>query len=125
MAKQDHSISIVGRLTKDPEKKEFGNGGAVAKCRIASSGMDKDGKDTVFLDFDVGGKDHKRADTFINFFKKGDLVHLKGDLTQREHTAEDGKRTTYYGVRVSDWFFAGGGGKSEGASQDDAGGFDV
>lgn len=84
-------ITVVGRLTKDPELKELENGSKVANVTLAVDReyKDKDGKKpTDFLPFALWGKN---AENICEISKKGSLICLEGYSTMRE-IEKDGKK---------------------------------
>ena len=99
-------ITIIGRLTRDPELRRTGSGVAVASFCVA---VDRD-----FAPKDGG---EKKAD-FINcvawrgtgefiskYFTKGRMIVVEGRLEMRDWTDKDGNKRTSAEVVVSNAYF--------------------
>ena len=83
-----NSISISGRLTKDPELRRTQSGTAVCSFSVA---VDRPGvKDkTDFIDCVAWDK---RAEFVSKYFLKGDPIEVNGVLTTRTYDDRDGKK---------------------------------
>ena len=95
---EQNSVTLVGRLTRDPEVRVTGKGQAVCNIDIAvnrrykdvSSGEWKD--DTSFIPVVVWGDSANRCGDRL---KKGYPVHVEGRLRSRNWETKEGqKRTT-------------------------------
>jgi single-strand DNA-binding protein len=100
-------ITIMGRLTKDPELRRTGSGVAVASFTLA-------------VDRDYTGKDSKEKETdFINcvawrgtgefvskYFTKGRMAVASGRLQIREWTDKDGNKRWSSEVVADNVYFA-------------------
>ena len=80
-----NQVIIVGRLTKDPEKKSLPNGTSVVNASIATSRTYKDKSDkkveeTEFHNIVAFGK---TADIMAQYLVKGQLVGVTGRLVTR------------------------------------------
>jgi len=83
-----NKVIMIGRLTRDPECKSFGNGGKVAKFGFAVSDRKKNqqtGKwDEVPMFIDVEAFNHGESGTLANvieqYCKKGSMVCVEGKL---------------------------------------------
>jgi len=94
-----NKVMLIGRLTRDPEIKEFGNGGKVANIGFAVNKRQKD-KETgewkevpVWLDLKAfsnvqGGR--KLADLAEKYLRKGQQIYVEGHLHLDEWEAKDG-----------------------------------
>lgn len=86
-------LSMVGRLTRDPELRQTNSGNPVGSFTIACD--DRPGpngeKQVVFLNCTIFGKG---ADVLAKFFKKGNLIAISGRLTQRKYTNKNGVEVT-------------------------------
>lgn len=73
-------VSVVARLTRDPELKEVGEN-KTPKCRLGLAINDGYGDKvrTVFMNADVWGKPAPSASRYL---KKGSKVHIVGKLVQ-------------------------------------------
>jgi single-strand DNA-binding protein len=105
---------LIGRLTRDPEIKTFGNGGKVANIGFAVNNRKKN-KETgewedapVWVDLKVFNRDtgRKMADLVESSLKKGQQVYVEGHLVLEEWTGkEDGKKSSKMVVYVDDFQF--------------------
>ena len=103
-------ITIMGRLTRDPELRRTGNGIAVASFTVAvDRDFAQDGKkETDFVDCVAW----RQTGEFVSkYFKKGSMIAVKGRLQIRNWNDKDGnKRKTaevvadncYFGSTKSD-----------------------
>lgn len=74
-----NSITISGRLTRDPELRFTNNGDGILDFSIASSEKYKDSERTIFIDCAIFGK---RAEKLSEFLSKGKQVAVTGKLRQ-------------------------------------------
>jgi single-strand DNA-binding protein len=84
-----NKVILIGRLTRDPEIRTFGNGGRVAAFGFAvgsrrknpQTGQWEDGE-TMFIDCDAfnKGESGRLADTVEKYLRKGSQVYLEGRL---------------------------------------------
>lgn len=87
-----NKITLIGRLTKDPELRYTGNGKAVSRITIAVDRKykDQDGnKQTDFIPIISWGK---LAETVANYLVKGKLIAVDGSLEIRSYTENDIKK---------------------------------
>jgi single-strand DNA-binding protein len=82
------------RLTRDPERIEFQNGGAVTKFGIAVNNRVKRGDDweeePLFLDCQVFNRgNYVQADWADEWLKKGDPVHIEGHFVMETWKDKD------------------------------------
>jgi single-strand DNA-binding protein len=85
-------VILIGRLTRDPEVKTFGNGGKVAKIGFVvndrkknqASGQWEDSP--IWLDMEAfnRGEHGKTADVIEKYCKKGDQIQIEGKLAMDE-----------------------------------------
>ncbi|MFC1678860.1 single-stranded DNA-binding protein [Elusimicrobiota bacterium] len=97
-----NKVMLIGRLTRDPEIKEFDNGGKVANIGFAVNNRRKDQEsgewaDTpVWLDLKAfsnpsGGR--QLADLAEKYLTKGQQIYVEGHLVLNEWIAkEDGQK---------------------------------
>lgn len=98
-------ITIMGRLTRDPELRRTGNGTAVASF-------------TVACDRDFGGQDGQKEVDFIDcvawrqtgefvaqYFTKGRMIVVDGRLQIRKYTDKDGNKRTAAEVVADHCYF--------------------
>ena len=102
-----NDISILGRLTADPELKS--TQGGIAFCNF-----------TVAVDRDFKKEDGEREADFVpcsawrqtaeficKYFGKGQAIALNGSLQSRRYDDKDGNKRTAYEVVVRNAYFAG------------------
>ena len=84
-------ISLIGRLTRDPELQYTSNGVAVGKFNIAiDRPTSKDGnKETDFINIVTW---QKIAENCGNYLKKGRLVAISGRLQIRRYETKEGQK---------------------------------
>lgn len=89
------TITVVGNLVKDPEKKDLGSGKVLAKLRLASTdrvqdqnGNWKDGE-TAFYDVVCW---RNLAENVASSLTKGNRVIVHGKLKYREFDRKDGTK---------------------------------
>lgn len=92
-------ITLIGRLTKDPESKYTPNGIAVATFRIAVDRFTKNSetgeKETDFFNVVTW---RRTAEFVTQYITKGRLVAVEGRMQMRSWTGQDGQRQTIYEV---------------------------
>jgi single-strand DNA-binding protein len=84
-----NSVALTGRLTADPEFKEFGEGKKVANFSLAVNEYKKDGDAVSFVPVTVWDK---TAEVAKNFLTKGSQVAIKGRLQQQRWEQPDGQK---------------------------------
>ena len=85
-----NSVALTGRLTADPEFKEFGEGKQVANFSLAVNEYKKgDGDAVSFVPVTVW---NKTAEVAKNFLSKGSQVAIKGRLQQQRWEQPDGQK---------------------------------
>lgn len=136
-----NKVMLIGRLTRDPEIKTFGNGGKVANIGFAVNNRKKDKQSgewvdvPVWIDLKVFNREtgRKMADLVESSLKKGQQIYVEGHLVLEEWTGkEDGKKASKMVVYVDDFQFlekreggsGGGMGRSSGAASKSSGGGD-
>jgi single-strand DNA-binding protein len=81
-------VMLIGRLTRDPEVRAFGNGGKVAHFGFAVNNKKKNQQtgqwedEPVFLDIEAFNREtgRKLADLVEQYFRKGAQFYLEGHL---------------------------------------------
>ena len=98
-------ITLMGRITADPELKNTPNGVAVVSFTLAvdrsytPKGQDKQ---TDFINCVAW---RNTAECIAKYFSKGQRMAVKGALQQRTYTANDGGNRSVYEVVVDEVFF--------------------
>ncbi len=93
-----NKVMLIGRLTRDPEIKEFGNGGKVANIGFAVNNRRKNKESgqweevPVWLDLKAFSwqTGRKLADLAEKYLKKGQQIYVEGHLHLDEWEAKDG-----------------------------------
>ena len=99
-------ITVMGRLTRDPELRRTGSGIAVASFRVAVDRdyASKDGgeRKTDFIDCVAW----RQTGEFISkYFTKGRMIVVDGRLEMRDWTDKDGNKRTSAEINVSNAYF--------------------
>ena len=99
-------ITIMGRLTRDPELRRTGSGVAVASFRVAVDRdfAPKDGgeRKTDFIDCVAW----RQTGEFISkYFTKGRMIVVDGRLEMRDWTDKDGNKRTSAEIVVENAYF--------------------
>lgn len=92
-----NSISIIGRLTRDPELEQTTSGTDVCRIRLAVPRRRKEGRDqgAVFVTVVAYGG---QASAAADFLVKGRQVAVTGRLEFREWTDSEGGRQSVHEV---------------------------
>lgn len=98
-----NSITIAGRIGKQPEMRSLQDGTHVLSFSVA----DDQGRDrqTIWWNCALFGK---RAEALQQYLNKGGHVTVSGRVTQREYTDKSGQQRRVYDVRVDDISLQGG-----------------
>lgn len=109
-------VTLIGRLTRDPELRHARSGDAIASLRIAVNGRARDeGGQWIdkpnFFDVSVFGR---QAETVANYMAKGRRIGIDGRLQWREWEAQDGTKRQSVDVVANDVFFLDSRGDGEG-----------
>ena len=107
MAADLNRVTLVGRLTRDPELRHTASGDGIASLRLACSsrGRDENGQWTDkpnYFDVTVFGR---QAESVAQYLGKGRRVGVDGRLQWREWEASDGSRRQAVEVVAQDVFF--------------------
>lgn len=87
-----NQVSIVGRLTRDPELIYTPGGTAISTFCLASQRNFKNGKGTYDVDFIDCIQFNKAAENTANLARKGNLCSASGRLQKRSYEGKDGKK---------------------------------
>ena len=82
-----NSVALTGRLTADPELREFGEDKKVANFSLAVNGYKKDDVDFISV-----AAWNKTADVVNDYLTKGSQVAIKGRLQQQRWEQDDGQK---------------------------------
>ena len=100
-------VTLVGRLTRDPELRHLPSGDPLASMRVAVNSRHRDesgnwGDKANFFDVTVFGR---QADTVTQYMSKGRRIGVDGRLSWREWQAQDGTKRQSVEVIANDVFF--------------------
>ena len=92
-------VTLIGRLTADPELKFFSSGTAISKGTIAIDRSYKKDNQTVtdFIPVEVWGK---QAEYFTTCFQKGYLIAVSGSLHIDRYVDSDGNNRNFAKIVV-------------------------
>jgi single-strand DNA-binding protein len=123
-------VTLVGRLTRDPELRHTAGGDPVCSIRLAVSSRARDeggnwGDRSNYFDVTVFGRQAETASTYL---AKGRRIGVDGRLSWREWQTQDGSKRQSVEVVAGDLFFLdsrgeGGGGGGGGGDFQQAGGW--
>lgn len=110
-----NNLSVMGRLTRDPELRRTGSGVPVTSFTLAvERDYAQDGeRETDFLDFVAW---RNLASLTAKYFKKGQLMCVTGRVQTRSWTDKEGNSRRSVEVSVNSIYFAGAN-RSEAAQQ--------
>jgi single-strand DNA-binding protein len=119
-------VTLVGRLTRDPELRHTGGGDPICSIRLAVSSRSRDesgnwGDKSNYFDVTVFGR---QAQTAADYLAKGRRIGVDGRLSWREWQAQDGTKRQAVEVIANDLFFLdsrGEGGGGHGGDQEGGG----
>ena len=103
-----NNVTIMGRLTRDPELRRTGNGVAVSSFTVAVDRdyAPKDGgeRETDFIDCVAW----RQTGEFVSkYFQKGSMIALTGRLQIRSWTADDGSKRRSAEIVADGIYFCG------------------
>ena len=97
-----NNIQLLGRITKDLERKVTQSGKSVCSFDIAvTRKFDKE-----ITDFIPCVAWNKTCETMCKFCKKGQLIAIDGSLYTRKYEDKNGNNRTTYEVNVNNFYFA-------------------
>ncbi len=116
-----NKVMLIGRLTRDPEVKEFSNGGKVAQLGFAVNQRRRNAEGEwedvpVWMDLKAFNHEHGRklADLAAAHLHRGQQVYVEGHLAVEHWDGkEDGKKHSKTLVYVDSLEFLGGGKRPE------------
>jgi single-strand DNA-binding protein len=93
-----NKVILIGRLGKDPEIRNFENGGMIATFSMATSETYKDkntGEKKEITDWhNVVARVPQQADIIQKYVKKGDMLYVEGKLRTRSWEKDGQTRYT-------------------------------
>jgi single-strand DNA-binding protein len=100
-------VTLVGRLTRDPELRQLPSGDGICSIRLAVSSRSRSedgswGDKSNYFDVTVFGR---QAETAVQYLSKGRRIGVDGRLSWREWQAQDGSKRQSVEVIANDLFF--------------------
>ena len=117
-----NKVMLIGRLTRDPEIKEFSNGGKVANIGFAVNNRKKNMQSgqweevPVWVDLKAFNREpgRKMADLIEKYLRKGSQAYVEGHLVLEEwNSKEGGEKRSKMVVYVDEIEFLGARGEGE------------
>lgn len=101
-----NNITIHGRLTRDPELKDYtaANGDVGKMCRFCVAVDRRFGDETDFFECVTFGKP---AEVIDKFFSKGKEIVVSGSMECNSYKAKDGTKRYPWRLRMSSFDFCG------------------
>jgi single-strand DNA-binding protein len=123
-----NKVIILGTLGRDPEVRNFQNGGKVVNLRVATSERykDREGNQQERTEWhSVAIFNEKLGEIAERYLKKGNQVYLEGQLETRKWTTNEGQEryTTEIVLRQYRGELSLIGGRGQGGAASDEGGF--
>lgn len=90
-----NKVTLIGRLGKDPQVKQFANDGAIAEFPLATTEnyKDRDGNWKEITDWhNIKLPNRFQAERAEKQLKKGSLVYLEGKIRTRSYDDKDGNK---------------------------------
>lgn len=87
-----NNVTLVGRLTRDPDLRFTGNGSAVATFNLAVNRNFTNAEGEREADFVNCVIWRKTAETLANYAKKGSLIGITGRIQTRNYENQEGQR---------------------------------
>lgn len=100
-----NEITIMGRLTRDPELRRTQSGTAVCTITLAVDRDYQQGSEKLTDFIDVVAWD-KRAEFVNNYLAKGRLIVAKGSLQSRKWTDKNGQNRVSWEIHADKFYFA-------------------
>lgn len=94
-------ITIMGRMTRDPDERRTDSGKAVANFTLACD-SDRDREQTDFIDCVAW---NGTAEFISKYFRKGSMCIVSGRLQMRRYEAKDGTNRTAYEIVADSVYF--------------------
>jgi single-strand DNA-binding protein len=108
-----NKVMLIGRLTRDPEVRTFGNGGKVAAFGFAVTNRKKNSQtgewedEPMFIDVDAFNREQGRklADLVEQYLKKGHQAYIEGSLRFDQWTDKEGQKRSKHKLVLHDMQF--------------------
>ncbi len=93
-------VVVVGRLTKDPEKRRTNSGTAVCSFTLAFTNRTKDADGNTTSSFVTCQAWNKTAEIICDYCKKGSQICVDGRLQERRYQRKDGTNASVVEIVV-------------------------
>ncbi|MED4403908.1 single-stranded DNA-binding protein [Metabacillus fastidiosus] len=103
-----NQVTLVGRLTKDPEVRYTANGAPVANITLAVNRQFKNAAGIIDTDFVNCTIWHRTAENTANYCRKGSIVGITGRIQTRNYDNAEGQRVYVTEVVADSVRFMGG-----------------
>lgn len=104
-----NKVSLIGRLTRDPESKSISTGSQIVKFGLATNRTYKvkseKKEETVFHNIIAWGK---LGEIISKFLKKGDKVYIDGRVNNRSFQDKSGVKKYYSEIVANNMIMLGG-----------------
>lgn len=100
-----NTITIHGRLTRDPEIKFFNDDKAVCNISVAVNRAYKDKDGNMVIDFFNCVSYNKQAEILDKYFKKGDGISIQGEMQNNRYTNKEGNKRDKWEIRIDKFDF--------------------
>jgi len=95
-----NTLTLTGRLARDPETQALQNGDALTRCALAFDYGYGERKTSNFIDVTLFGK---TAEALYKYVGKGDWVAMSGQIKQETWEGKDGGKRSKIVFLVRDW----------------------
>jgi single-strand DNA-binding protein len=112
-----NQVTLVGRLTRDPELKSTTDGTSVANITLAVNRHFRNHNGEIETDFVQCILWRRAAENTCNYCKKGTIVGITGRLQSRHYDNKEGKRVYVTEVIVETIRFLSGGKPHDGSPE--------
>lgn len=100
-----NNVSLIGRLTRDPEMRYTASGTAIVNFTLAINRPFKDENGSEQADFINCVAFGKRAETIANYVKKGNQFGVTGRIQTGSYENKEGQRVYTTDVAVDSFTF--------------------
>ena len=100
-----NTITIHGRLARDPEIKFFNDDKAVCNISVAVNRAYKDKDGNMVTDFFNCVSYNKQAEILDKYFKKGDGISVQGEMQNNKYTDKEGNKRDRWQIRIDKFDF--------------------
>lgn len=126
MAADLNRVTLIGRLTRDPELRQTAGGTSICSMRLACTSRTKRGEtwedQPNYFDIVVFGRAAETAETYLS---KGRRIGVDGRLSWREWETKDGAKRQAVEIIAQDVFFLDSRTDGQGGDRQRPGGNDI